>query len=138
MIIELLKRHEEDIVGMEIACSGRFIMTCGKTNDLIVWDLKGEVLATVDTYLGSTHMAKISPCGRFVAASGNMGIILFYIYIKIKINMSYLPRKVSRQMSKYGKSDSLKQENSNKLHRPSISVVIHREFMTLILMPILV
>ncbi|XP_014298283.1 transducin beta-like protein 2 isoform X3 [Microplitis demolitor] len=70
LVLEFPKRHEEDIVGMEIACSGRFIMTCGKTNDLIVWDLKGEVLATVDTYLGSTHMAKISPCGRFVAASG--------------------------------------------------------------------
>lgn len=55
---------------MDIACNGRFIMTCGKTNDLIIWDLKGEVLAKIDTILGSTHRAKISPCGRFVAASG--------------------------------------------------------------------
>lgn len=56
---------------MEIACNGRFIMTCSKTNGLIVWDLKGEPLATVDTYLAFTHKARISPCGRFVAASGN-------------------------------------------------------------------
>lgn len=55
---------------MDIACNGRYIMTCGKTNDLIIWDLKGEILATVDTILGSTHKAKISPCGRFVAAAG--------------------------------------------------------------------
>lgn len=55
---------------MDIACNGRFIITCSKVNDLIVWDLKGEQLAIIDTYLGSTHRAKISPCGRFIAASG--------------------------------------------------------------------
>ncbi|KAK0170952.1 hypothetical protein PV328_008728 [Microctonus aethiopoides] len=69
-VLEFPKRHEEDIVGMDISCNGRFIITCSKINDLIIWDLKGEPLATVDTYLGSTHQAKISPCGRFVAASG--------------------------------------------------------------------
>lgn len=57
-------------MGMDIACNGRFIITCSTVNDLIVWDLKGEQLATIDTYLGSTHKARISPCGRFVAASG--------------------------------------------------------------------
>ncbi|XP_015115655.1 transducin beta-like protein 2 isoform X2 [Diachasma alloeum] len=69
-VLEFQKKHEEDIVGMDIACNGRFIMTCSKKNDLIIWDLKGEIIATVDTYLGSTHRARISPCGRFVAASG--------------------------------------------------------------------
>ncbi|XP_043269119.1 transducin beta-like protein 2 [Venturia canescens] len=69
-VLEFSKKHEEDIVGMDIACNGRFIITCSKVNDLIVWDLKGEQLAIIDTYLGSTHRARISPCGRFVAASG--------------------------------------------------------------------
>ncbi|XP_011307623.1 transducin beta-like protein 2 isoform X2 [Fopius arisanus] len=69
-VVDFTKKHDEDIVGMDIACNGRFIMTCSKKNDLIIWDLKGEIIATVDTYLGSTYAAKISPCGRFVAASG--------------------------------------------------------------------
>lgn len=68
--IHVFQRHADDVVGMEISPTGRYIITCGKTNDLIVWDLKGQVLTTIDTYLGTTHRARISPCGRFVAASG--------------------------------------------------------------------
>lgn len=55
---------------MDIACTGKYIITCSKVNDLIIWDLKGQPLATVEMHLGSTHRARISPCGRFVAASG--------------------------------------------------------------------
>ena len=57
---------------MDIACTGRYIVTCSKLNDLVIWDLKGQILANVDTYHGTTHRARISPCGRFVAASGNI------------------------------------------------------------------
>lgn len=67
---EFPKHHIEDVVGMDIACTGRYIVTCSKVNDLVVWDLKGQILATVDTYLGTTHRVRVSPCGRFVAASG--------------------------------------------------------------------
>ncbi|XP_015605393.1 transducin beta-like protein 2 [Cephus cinctus] len=68
--VEFPQKHTEDVVGMDIACTGRFIITCSKLNDLIIWDLKGQPFATIDTYLGTTHRARISPCGRFVAASG--------------------------------------------------------------------
>ncbi|KAL3272907.1 hypothetical protein HHI36_014366, partial [Cryptolaemus montrouzieri] len=64
------KLHKEEVVGMAIACNGKFIMTCSKENDLILWDLKGQVLAKVDTCLLNTFCAKISPCGTFVIASG--------------------------------------------------------------------
>lgn len=64
------KAHDTDIVGMGIATNGKFIMTCSNKTDLVLWDLKGEKLATVDTFLMSTTCAKISPCGRFVVASG--------------------------------------------------------------------
>ncbi|XP_051155459.1 transducin beta-like protein 2 isoform X3 [Leptopilina boulardi] len=67
---EFPKHHVEDVVGMDIACNGRYIVTCSTVNDLVIWDLKGQILANVDTYLGTTHKARISPCGRFVAASG--------------------------------------------------------------------
>ncbi|XP_014479620.1 PREDICTED: mRNA-capping enzyme [Dinoponera quadriceps] len=68
--LEFPKRHTEDVVGMDIACTGKYIITCSKVNDLIVWDLKGQPLATVELHLGSTHRARISPCGRFIVASG--------------------------------------------------------------------
>ncbi|XP_071581319.1 transducin beta-like protein 2 [Temnothorax nylanderi] len=68
--LEFPQRHTEDVVGMDIACTGKYIITCSKANDLIIWDLKGQTLATVEMHLGSTYRARISPCGRFVAASG--------------------------------------------------------------------
>ncbi|XP_058795675.1 transducin beta-like protein 2 isoform X5 [Phymastichus coffea] len=68
--LEFPKCHEEDAIALDIACNGRFIITCSKLNDLVIWDLKGQVLSVVDTVLGSTHRARISPCGNFVAASG--------------------------------------------------------------------
>ncbi|KAK3916252.1 Transducin beta-like protein 2 [Frankliniella fusca] len=64
------KAHVEDVVGMDIAVNGRFIMTCSEKTDLVLWDLKGERLASLDTLTVQTHRARISPCGHFVAASG--------------------------------------------------------------------
>uniref|UniRef100_A0A1B6MB85 Uncharacterized protein n=1 Tax=Graphocephala atropunctata TaxID=36148 RepID=A0A1B6MB85_9HEMI len=64
------KQFEEEVVGLGVAVSGRYIMSCSAANQLVVWDLKGAVLATVDTCLLHTYRAKVSPCGRFVVASG--------------------------------------------------------------------
>ncbi|XP_049803966.1 uncharacterized protein LOC126241467 isoform X2 [Schistocerca nitens] len=68
--IEFPKLHEEAVIGLGIACSGKYIMSCSNKTDLLIWDLKGQQLAKVDTYLMNTHCARISPCGRFVVASG--------------------------------------------------------------------
>lgn len=65
-----LQQFEEETVGLGIALTGKFIMSCSAGNQLFIWDLKGTVLARVDTYLMITYRARISPCGRFVAASG--------------------------------------------------------------------
>nr|CAD7590144.1 unnamed protein product [Timema genevievae] len=64
--------HEgwDAVVGLGIACSGKFIMSCSDKTELVLWDLKGQQLAKVDTYLMNNYCARISPCGRFVAASG--------------------------------------------------------------------
>lgn len=64
------KHHADDVVGLGIACNGKYMMSCSEKNDLIIWDLKGEQLAKADTYLMTTICAKISPCARFVVASG--------------------------------------------------------------------
>lgn len=65
------------MIGMDISSNGKFIMTCSKGTDLVVWDLKGQKLAQIDTCLMSTTCAKISPCGRFIVASGNETLFVF-------------------------------------------------------------
>nr|XP_023026931.1 transducin beta-like protein 2 [Leptinotarsa decemlineata] len=55
---------------MGIASNGRYIMSCSNKTDMVIWDLKGQVLTKIDTYLMNTTCAKLSPCGKFVVASG--------------------------------------------------------------------
>eukprot|EP00092_Neocalanus_flemingeri_P108238 GFUD01138988.1.p1 GENE.GFUD01138988.1~~GFUD01138988.1.p1 ORF type:complete len:282 (+),score=104.20 GFUD01138988.1:69-914(+) len=63
-------KHQTDIIGMGISATGKFIATCSDATDLIVWSLKGEVLARLDTVHNLTYCCLVSPCGRFVATSG--------------------------------------------------------------------
>lgn len=46
------------------------MMSCSTKSDMVIWSLKGEQLTTFDTLMMTTMKAKISPCARFVAASG--------------------------------------------------------------------
>lgn len=66
----LLQVHKEDVVGFGISSNGKFMMSCSNDSQMIIWDLKGQQLERLDTYLMSTYTAKISPCGRFVVATG--------------------------------------------------------------------
>ncbi|CAD0201353.1 unnamed protein product [Chrysodeixis includens] len=69
-VITFDKVHEDDVVGFDISSNGKFIMSCSSKNDMVIWDLKGQQLSRLDTYLMTTHTAKVSPCGRFVVATG--------------------------------------------------------------------
>ncbi|KAL1132478.1 hypothetical protein AAG570_010433 [Ranatra chinensis] len=64
------KVHNNETVGLGIAVNGKYIMSCSSGTDIVLWDLKGSELARLDTYLMNNYTAKISPCGRFIAASG--------------------------------------------------------------------
>jgi len=64
------KQHDTDIIGLGIAASGKFIATCSDKTDLILWNLRGEILSRLDTCHNLTYQCKVSPCGRFVATSG--------------------------------------------------------------------
>ncbi|KAF5296510.1 hypothetical protein FQR65_LT01499 [Abscondita terminalis] len=68
--ITFSKVYEDDVVGMDIASSGKFIITCSNKTDLVIWDLRGQQLARIDTYLMNTYCAKISLCGKYIVASG--------------------------------------------------------------------
>lgn len=69
-VITFDKVHESDVIGFDISNNGKFMMSCSSNNDMVIWDLKGYQLDRLDTYLMTTHSAKVSPCGRFVVATG--------------------------------------------------------------------
>merc|ERR1712147_73676 len=64
------KVHLTDVIGMGMAATGKFIATCNDKTELLVWSLKGDVLAKLDTCHNLTYCCQVSPCGRFVATSG--------------------------------------------------------------------
>ncbi|GAB6033733.1 Transducin beta-like protein 2 [Chamberlinius hualienensis] len=64
------QHHKGDIVGLGIASSGKFIMTCSADTKLIIWSSKGEILTSIDTRQIDVYYADVSPCGRFVASCG--------------------------------------------------------------------
>jgi len=65
-------KHSEcsELVSIDMASSGKFILSCSSTTDLVLYDLRGQVLHKIDSCLMQTYCAKISPNSRFVAASG--------------------------------------------------------------------
>lgn len=69
-VVTFPSRHDTDMAGLGFASTGRFVMTCSDKTTLIVWSIRGDVLATLDTYQMQTFCAKVSPCGRYVASSG--------------------------------------------------------------------
>ncbi|KAM4797113.1 transducin beta-like protein 2 [Rhinophrynus dorsalis] len=64
------KRHKAPIINIGIAETGKFIMTASSDTSILIWDLKGEVLATINTNQMNNAYAAVSPCGRFVASCG--------------------------------------------------------------------
>ncbi|XP_063847859.1 LOW QUALITY PROTEIN: uncharacterized protein LOC135092965 [Scylla paramamosain] len=62
--------READVIALDVAVTGKFIMSCNNKNQLIIWSLRGEVMEMVDTRHGDTYSATLSPCGRFVATTG--------------------------------------------------------------------
>lgn len=46
--------------------AGKFIMSASTDTSIHIWDLKGEVLASINTNQITNSYAAISPCGRSV------------------------------------------------------------------------
>jgi len=64
------KKHKAPIINIGIADTGKFIMTASSDTTILIWNLKGRVLSTINTnQMNNTHAA-ISPCSRFVASCG--------------------------------------------------------------------
>ncbi|KAM9781318.1 transducin beta-like protein 2 [Syngnathus typhle] len=63
-------KHKGSILNMAIAETGKFIMIATADTTIYIWDLKGEILASINTNQMSNSYATISPCSRFVASCG--------------------------------------------------------------------
>ncbi|KAJ7996979.1 hypothetical protein DPEC_G00224140 [Dallia pectoralis] len=64
------KKHKASVINIGIAETGKFIMSASTDTNILIWDLKGEVLATINTNQMTNSYAAVSPCGRFVASCG--------------------------------------------------------------------
>ncbi|KAK7120663.1 hypothetical protein R3I94_020602 [Phoxinus phoxinus] len=64
------QKHKGIIINIGIAETGKFIMSASVDTTIVIWDLKGEVLATINTNQMTNSHAAVSPCGRFVASCG--------------------------------------------------------------------
>lgn len=64
------QKHKAPILNIGIAETGKFIMSASTDTTIHIWDLKGEILASINTNQMTNSYAAISPCGRFVASCG--------------------------------------------------------------------
>ncbi|NXP29085.1 TBL2 protein, partial [Scytalopus superciliaris] len=64
------KKHKAPVINIGIAETGKFIMTASSDTTILIWSLKGEVLASINTNQMNNSYAAVSPCGRFVASCG--------------------------------------------------------------------
>ncbi|KAJ6655691.1 hypothetical protein lerEdw1_004744 [Lerista edwardsae] len=67
---EFPKQHKAPIINIGVADTGKFIMTASSDTTILIWDLRGEVLASINTNQMNNAFAAVSPCGRFVASCG--------------------------------------------------------------------
>ncbi|XP_072514862.1 transducin beta-like protein 2 [Salminus brasiliensis] len=64
------QRHKGIVINIGIAQTGKFIMTASVDTTILIWDLKGEILASINTNQMTNSYTAVSPCGRFVASCG--------------------------------------------------------------------
>lgn len=53
-------------------------MSASSDTTILVWDLKGEVLASINTNQMTNSYASISPCGRYVIVASDTNTRLIY------------------------------------------------------------
>ncbi|CAF1371010.1 unnamed protein product [Adineta steineri] len=77
-VLDFPKKNESNIISIGIACTGKFIMSAEVNNKIIIFDIKGEVLNTIETHQGHLNYAAVSPCGRFFGSSGFTSDVRFF------------------------------------------------------------
>ncbi|XP_077448529.1 transducin beta-like protein 2 [Stigmatopora argus] len=63
-------KHKANVINIGVAETGKFIMSAYSDTTINIWDLKGQILASINTNQIINAYVAISPCGRFVASCG--------------------------------------------------------------------
>lgn len=72
-------QSSSELIGLGIACNGKFIMSCGSDGKVELREPKGAILKTFLSGQSSPVEARISPCGRFIAVAGPQDIEMFEV-----------------------------------------------------------
>ncbi|VDL83218.1 unnamed protein product [Nippostrongylus brasiliensis] len=62
--------HTPDISQCGISSTGKFLMSASPDNKIVLYNIHGDVLKTLEPKMSSLFDVKLSPDGRFVAACG--------------------------------------------------------------------
>lgn len=71
-------KHKLDLINIGISSNAKFLMSCSKDTTVYIWDLKGDILGSVDTLLMNHNFATVSTCGRFFGVCGFTSDIKIY------------------------------------------------------------
>lgn len=69
-VADFAQVHKTDLINIGLSCNAKFIMTCSNDTSIYIWDLKGEILGSVDTKMMNNSFAQVSSCGRFFGTCG--------------------------------------------------------------------
>uniref|UniRef100_UPI00358E063D transducin beta-like protein 2 isoform X2 n=1 Tax=Myxine glutinosa TaxID=7769 RepID=UPI00358E063D len=64
------RQHKAEVIAIDIAATGRFLMTASSDTTIILWNMKGVVLSSINTNQMQNSYVAVSPCGRFVGSCG--------------------------------------------------------------------
>ncbi|CAG7827576.1 unnamed protein product [Allacma fusca] len=71
-LFELPNAHSvNEIIGVSIASSGKFMLSASRNGEIKTWDLKGIVLSDYIAPIKPLNCIKLSSCGRFVGFCGH-------------------------------------------------------------------
>lgn len=62
-------------------------MSASNKTDIVLWTLKGKTLDKFDTCLSNNSAAKISTCGRFIAACGKCNLLTYVRITRLQKNL---------------------------------------------------
>uniref|UniRef100_A0A8C4NDE0 Transducin beta-like protein 2 n=1 Tax=Eptatretus burgeri TaxID=7764 RepID=A0A8C4NDE0_EPTBU len=64
------RQHKAEVIAIDIAATGRFLMTASNDTTIILWTMKGVVLSSINTNQMQNFHVAVSPCGRFIGSCG--------------------------------------------------------------------
>ncbi|EGT59769.1 hypothetical protein CAEBREN_03892 [Caenorhabditis brenneri] len=68
--LEFERVHQVDVQHIGIAGNAKYLMSAALDNKVCIYDLRGQLLKTIDPKVGTLYDCRLSPDGRFIIVSG--------------------------------------------------------------------